>query len=140
MREGFDDVFLGQLAERIGVDRDWVAERIGGSGASVLALIGPAAVTHAPSAPGSSSGDVEVSGDLTVVVGVTGIGADYLYELDLLTRRAEAVLGAPEVVPEWFQSTLGALADTRPIDWVDPAAGREHPVEVLDAIAYGLPG
>ena len=193
VREGFDDAFIGRLAGRLGVDRRWIAERVGEARASVLALVDEVPTTGDPAPqvlversgplvvvggldrlerpapvpdgrPNPSGravepvqlvdadsdegqwlleacrGEAEPSGTNRPIGSVTGVGADHLYELDLLTRRAEAVLGAPEVVPEWFQSTLGALGDTRPIDWVDTAAGRERLVEVLDAIAYGFPG
>ena len=71
---------------------------------------------------------------------VTGAAADQLYERYLLAERAEAVLGDPASVPTWFGAELGALGHTRPLEWLDTAAGRERLAEVLDAIAYGFPG
>ena len=70
---------------------------------------------------------------------VLGAAADQLYERYLLAEHAEAVLGDPTSVPRWFAVPLGALGDTRPLEWLDTAAGRERLVEVLDAIAYGFP-
>jgi|GEM_PF-5207543 len=71
---------------------------------------------------------------------VTGATADQLYERHRLAEHAEAVLGDPASVPVWFGTELGALGDTRPLEWLDTAAGRERLAEVLDAIAYGFPG
>ena len=69
-----------------------------------------------------------------------GAAADTLHEFHLLADHAETVLGHPDSVPAWFDSDVGALGRTRPLDWLDTSAGRERVAEVLDAIAYGFPG
>ena len=91
----------------------------------------------ARSASGGLSPSDAVAGRPTRVIGAA---ADQLYERHRLVEHAEAVLGDPASVPVWFGAELGALGDTRPLDWLDTAAGRERLAEVLDAIAYGFPG
>ena len=133
---------------RAGFDRDafeTVCRRFGLRVADLARLLGLV--------PDNASNDDDIAGwaDASTLAGrssvhddgaarawrIQGAAADRLDELVRLGELAVAVFGDEAACAQWFQSSLRALDDARPVDYLDVRAGRRRGRDVLYAIEYG---
>ena len=89
-------------------------------------------LVHASADGSSVTHGVDASGR------VHGAPADRLDALERITDYALAVFrGDGDAARRWFDSTIRALGDRRPVDCLDSAAGRELVLDTLGAIEHG---
>lgn len=59
------------------------------------------------------------------------------YEISKIIAKGIEVFGDEQDFTEWLYAKNTALADERPIDWLDSSIGREQLVDLLVGIQYG---